>query len=156
MVEIHGFVRAAELALAFGEPEQRRARELALGVRGGDDLPLLKWLVPSFPGITNDIKKPGGDEQGYDRMPLKALHSVLQAGRALAADLPQVTSPLLAFHSADDHVVDDASIPLIMSRVSSRDLEQRLLPESYHVATLDNDAPTIFEESAKFVARVTG
>jgi carboxylesterase len=119
-------------------------------------LPVIKWLVPSFPGITNDIKKPGGDEQGYDRLPLKALHSVLQAGRALAGDLPKITSPLLAFHSAEDHVVDDASIPLIMSKVSSRDLEQRLLPESYHVATLDHDAPEIFEESAKFIARVTG
>ena len=31
----------------------------------------------------------------------------------------------------------------------------RRLPESYHVATLDNDAPQIFTESAAFVARVT-
>ncbi len=31
-----------------------------------------------------------------------------------------------------------------------------MLENSYHVATLDNDAPTIFEESAEFVRRVTG
>ena len=28
-------------------------------------LPVLKHVVPSFPGIANDIKKPGGDEHGY-------------------------------------------------------------------------------------------
>ena len=30
-----------------------------------------------------------------------------------------------------------------------------MLSESYHVATLDNDAQAIFDESADFVARVT-
>ena len=32
-------------------------------------LPVLKHLVPSFPGLANDIKKPGMDEHGYDRTP---------------------------------------------------------------------------------------
>jgi len=40
--------------------------------------------------------------------------------------------------------------------VSSRDVTERTLVNSYHVATLDNDAPTIFEESVHFVRRVTG
>ena len=35
-------------------------------------LPVLKHLVPSFPGIGNDIKKPGVDEHGYTKTPLKA------------------------------------------------------------------------------------
>ncbi len=30
------------------------------------------------------------------------------------------------------------------------------LENSYHVATVDNDAPTIFERSAEFVAQVSG
>ena len=46
-------------------------------------------------------------------------------------------------------------MPIITSRVSSRDVTERLLEDSYHVATLDNDADAIFEESAAFVARVT-
>ena len=41
-------------------------------------LPVLSRLVPSFPGISNDIKKPGVDEGAYDRMPLRALHSLSQ------------------------------------------------------------------------------
>jgi carboxylesterase len=118
-------------------------------------LPVLKWVVPSMPGIINDIKKPGGDERGYPRTPLKAAHAMFRAGRTLADDLPRITAPVLLFHSSEDHVVDDVSVPLIVSRVSSRDVTERTLEDSYHVATLDNDAPTIFEESAAFIARVS-
>jgi carboxylesterase len=43
-----------------------------------------------------------------------------------------------------------------MKAVSSRDLEERLLDDSYHVATLDHGAERIFRGSAEFVARITG
>jgi carboxylesterase len=118
-------------------------------------LPVLKHVVPSFPGIGNDIKKPGGNEHCYDRTPLKAIHSLMRAWPPLIEDLPRVTAPLLYFRSAEDHVVDGASEPIITGRVSSTEVTVRPLPESYHVATLDNDADRIFAESAEFVARVT-
>jgi carboxylesterase len=60
------------------------------------------------------------------------------------------------FRSVEDHVADPSSATVIRSRVSSRDLTLRMLGNSYHVATLDNDAPAIFEESTQFVRRVTG
>jgi carboxylesterase len=43
---------------------------------------------------------------------------------------------------------------MLLEKVSSTDVTEVLLDDSYHVATLDNDAPMIFEESAAFVARV--
>ncbi len=118
-------------------------------------LPVLKHVVGGFPAIGNDIKKPGGNEYPYPKTPLKALHSFVQQWKPLIADLPRITQPLLMFRSVEDHVVDSASAPIITSRVSSRDVTERLLEDSHHVATLDNDAPIIFEESAAFVARVT-
>ncbi len=118
-------------------------------------LPVMKRLVPSFPGIVDDIKKPGVTEHGYTRTPLKAIHSFFQSWPALIADLPRVTAPLLYFRAPEDHVVDNSSQPIITSRVSSSEIIERDLLESYHVATLDNDAPQIFEESAEFIARVT-
>ena len=118
-------------------------------------LPVLKHVVKSFPGITDDIKKPGVTEHGYPRAPLKAVHSMMRAWPVLVADLPQVTAPVLYARSAVDHVVDESSEPLITSRVSSRDVTVLRLPESYHVATLDNDLPLLVEETAAFVARVT-
>jgi carboxylesterase len=118
-------------------------------------LPVLKHLVPSMPGIINDIKKAGADEHGYSRTPLKAAHSMMQAWPGLVTDLAKVTSPLLYFRSTVDKVVDGLSQPLIVNAVSSTDVTEISLDNSYHVATLDNDAPKIFEESAAFVARVS-
>ena len=117
---------------------------------------VVKHLVPSFPAIRNDIKKPGQDEHAYDRTPLKATASMMDAWKGLIRDLPQVTQPVLMFRSREDHVVDPGSGRLVMTRVSSTDLTERVLEDSYHVATLDNDAERIFEGSVAFIERVAG
>jgi carboxylesterase len=119
-------------------------------------LPILKHVVPSFPGLADDIKKPGVEELGYTRTPLKAAHSMISSWKALREDLPKVTQPLLMFRSVEDHVADPSSSAVIRAHVSSRDLTERMLENSYHVATLDHDAPRIFEESSQFIRRVTG
>ncbi len=119
-------------------------------------LPVLKHLIPSMPGVANDIKKQGVTEHGYDRTPLKAAASMFHAWKQVRTNLGGVTQPVLLFRSAEDHVVDPSSARAILSQVSSRDVTERILENSYHVATLDNDAPAIFEESAAFVHRVTG
>jgi carboxylesterase len=118
-------------------------------------LPVLKHLVKSFPGIANDIKKQGVEEHGYTRTPLKAIHSMMQAWPLLVADLSKITAPVLYLRSTEDLVVDEASEPLIRGGVSSTDVTVVRLENSYHVATLDNDAEKIVEESAAFVARVS-
>ena len=119
-------------------------------------LPVLQHLLPSLPGITNDIKKPGVEEHGYTRTPLRAAASMFSAYRALRADLPRVTCPILLFRSTEDHVVDSSSGRAIRGAVSSVDVHEELLENSYHVATLDNDAPHIFADSLAFVQRVSG
>ena len=118
-------------------------------------VPVLKWVVPSRPGIGNDIKKPGVDEHCYSRVPLKALHAMTRMWTVTREDLPKVTQPLLLFRSAEDHVVEPLSARIIAQRVSSRDLDEHVLENSYHVATLDHDATSIFDESLKFIRRVT-
>lgn len=118
-------------------------------------LPVLQHLLPAMPGIANDIKKPGADEHGYPMTPLKAAASMFAGYAALRRDLPRVTVPVLYFRSADDHVVDISSSRAINAGLSSKDFEERVLEDSYHVATLDNDAPRIFAESAEFIERVT-
>jgi carboxylesterase len=118
-------------------------------------VPALKYLVKGMPAIGNDIKKPGVSEHAYPKTPLKALHSMIRAWKQVRDDLPRVTAPVLLFRSAEDHVVDPSSARIILYNVSSRDATERVLANSYHVATLDNDAPQIFEESAEFIRRVT-
>ncbi|HEY0617724.1 MAG TPA: alpha/beta fold hydrolase [Kribbella sp.] len=118
-------------------------------------LPMLQRLVPSFPGISNDIKKPGVDEGAYDRMPLRALYSLSQLWRVTREDLAKVTQPLLLFRSTVDHVVEPSSGRAVLASVSSRDVTETLLENSYHVATLDNDAPRIFADSTAFIRRLS-
>jgi carboxylesterase len=118
-------------------------------------LPVLQRAVPSLKGVVNDIKKPGQDEIGYPRLPLKGLYQVTRMWKAVVPDLPKVTQPLVYFQSAVDHVIDRSSAETVLSAVSSRDTTHRVLADSYHVATLDHDAEAIFTESAEFVDRVT-
>jgi carboxylesterase len=119
-------------------------------------LPVLKHVVPSLRGVVNDIRKPGQDEHGYPRLPLKGLAAVTAMWKVVVPDLPRVTQPLLYFRSGSDHVIDPSSSPTVLRGVGSVDVEERVLDDSYHVATLDHDAERIFAESAEFVARVTG
>ncbi|MCW2837994.1 MAG: esterase [Marmoricola sp.] len=119
-------------------------------------LPVLKHLVPSFPGIANDIKKPGIEEHGYSRTPLRAADSMFRGYKVLRSELGRVTCPVLLYRSAEDHVVDPSSARIILSSVSSSDTREEILENSYHVATLDNDAERIFEGSAAFIERVSG
>jgi carboxylesterase len=118
-------------------------------------LPFLKFVVPSVRGVVNDIRKPDQDEHGYDRLPLKGLAEVTAMWKAVVPDLGRVTQPLLSFRSENDHVIDPSSSATLLHGVSSTDIEERTLDDSYHVATLDHDANRIFAESAEFIARVT-
>lgn len=119
-------------------------------------VPVLKHLIPSVPGIGNDIKKPDADEVGYQRTPLRAMHTMVRAWPAIAADLGKITAPLMMFRSMDDHVVDDTSLGIIQRGVSSPVAEYITLTDSYHVATLDFDAQLIFDRSADFLTQQLG
>ena len=118
--------------------------------------PLLSRVVPSFPGVGSDIKKPGVTELAYTRVPLKAFVSLRRAWPVVRADLPRITCPVLVFRSSVDHVVEPISGRALLEGLGRRPgtaagVEERVLQDSYHVATLDNDAPAIFDGSLQFV-----
>lgn len=114
-------------------------------------LPLARLVVPAFPGIVDDIKAGGSGELGYAKLPLKPAHSLAQAWRTVRADLGRITSPLLVFRSREDHVVPPVSGRWLLDGVRTGDVREQVLENSYHVATLDNDAPLIFEETVAFL-----
>ncbi|MET7284962.1 alpha/beta fold hydrolase [Streptomyces sp. NPDC005573] len=117
-------------------------------------LPVARHLVRSTKGIASDIAAEGVQELGYDRVPLAAAHSLREFLRRTDGELPQVTQPLLLLHSAQDHVVPPADSARVLSRVSSADVTESVLEQSFHVATLDHDADRIFEESLAFIGRL--
>ncbi|MER7581066.1 alpha/beta fold hydrolase [Kitasatospora sp. NPDC097691] len=117
-------------------------------------LPVLRHLVPSLPGIANDIAKDGATELGYDRTPLHAAWSLSRLWQEVQSRLPEVTQPVLLFHSPQDHVVSPANSELVLARISSTDVTERLCQRSFHVATLDHDAAEIFAASQDFIRRL--
>jgi len=116
-------------------------------------LPALRWVLPWLPPVGNDVKRPGVMEDAYDRIPSHALHSMLRGYRTVVADLPAVSQPLLLFRSTEDHVVPASSSALILDRVTSSRADEVILRDSYHVATIDNDAGEILRRSLDFLAR---
>ncbi|MFF2849487.1 alpha/beta hydrolase [Streptomyces sp. NPDC058001] len=117
-------------------------------------LPVARYLVPSTKGLVSDIAKEGAEEVGYHRVPLHAAYSLSRFFGVVDAELPQVTQPMLLLHSTRDHVVPPADSARILGRVSSTDVTEILLEQSYHVATLDHDADRIFTESLAFIGRL--
>ncbi|CAM5476127.1 alpha/beta hydrolase [Streptomyces purpurascens] len=117
-------------------------------------LPVVRHFVRSTKGIASDIAKPDSRELGYDRVPLHAAHSLRQFFQTADRELPQVTQPVLLLRSPQDHVVPPADSARILSRISSTDVKEVVLEQSYHVATLDHDADRIFEESVEFIGRL--
>jgi carboxylesterase len=104
-----------------------------------------------FPGIASDIKKAGAQELAYPVVPVPSLRELFGLVAAASALLPRIRCPLLAMQSTDDHVVPASNGPLLMSQVGSVDRRLVVLDDSFHVATLDNDAERIARESVRFI-----
>lgn len=119
-------------------------------------LPVLSRFVSSTPGIASDIRKPGIDERGYPRTPLRAALSMTKLWRDVVARLPQIHQPTLMFRSVTDHVVDTLSGELILSRIGAADVVEVLLHESYHVASMDYDAELICSRTREFLTAHAG
>ncbi len=115
---------------------------------------LLAPVLPSARALGGDIAKPGVGELAYDRTPVRALASLSRLWELVRRDLPKVTQPLLLARSAVDHVVEPFNATVVARNVRSEDLREVVLHNSYHVATLDNDAPLLFQRSVEFVDSV--
>jgi carboxylesterase len=112
--------------------------------------PLVRLFTRTTKGVVNDMKKPGQDEVGYERVPVAALPSLRRLLRVAQKDLPRVRAPLILFKSTVDHVVKPAGARLIMQRIGSEEKELVELANSFHVATLDHDAELIEQRVLEF------
>lgn len=117
-------------------------------------LPVLAPVVPSIRGLGGDVAMRGAVELCYDRTPLRALASLRELWQLVRTELGTVRQPLLLYRSAVDHVVEPVNSALVLDRVTGTDITEVVLQDSYHVATLDHDAATIFAGSVEFVQRI--
>ncbi|MEV2279382.1 alpha/beta fold hydrolase [Nocardiopsis sp. NPDC049922] len=108
-------------------------------------------IMPSTPGLTSDVAKPGEREGGYTRTPTAAAATLPKLWRAVQEGMSGLRAPILAYRSPQDHVVGPRSLRMLARRAVNTSLTIHLLHDSYHVATLDHDADVIFDGSLAFV-----
>jgi carboxylesterase len=113
--------------------------------------PVLKYVIRAVPSIGGDIKKPGAQEGALKRTPVAAVATLPAMWKTTAAELASVTAPVLVYRSTVDHVVGPASMKVLTAALPGA--EVRPLANSYHVATLDNDAPEIFDGTLAFIQK---
>ena len=105
------------------------------------------------PGIGSDIAKEGSKEAAYDGAPLRAALSFFEGVDTVFPKLGDIRCPVLLLSSREDHVVDPVSGD-VLARSVGGPLERVHLERSYHVATLDWDAPVIEDRVTAFFAEV--
>ncbi len=108
-----------------------------------------------FDAIGSDIKMEGMVEAAYPGTPLAAVLSLFDGADTVRADLGQIRCPTLLLSSREDHVVEPVSGDVLAASVAGP-LERVHLENSYHVATLDYDAPLIEQAVVDFAVEVMG
>lgn len=152
---VAGLSMGGSLALRVAQLEQVAAVALVNPSVGSDSMvyrivgPLSK-VVRTAQGVGSDIRAEGVSEPSYPRAPLAAVASMRKLWQRVVRDLGLVEVPVLLFTSRVDHVVDGHSGRLLRARLPR--LTDHWLENSYHVATMDNDANFINDETTAFVS----
>ncbi len=129
-------------ALALANPYVFDPRLLAL--------PIGRRFLRSVKGIGNDISKPGQDELAYPRMPVPAIAEMSAMMKMVRAALPEIHTPVLVFRSGIDHVIPRSNATRVLDRIGSERTVLVPCPNSFHVVTLDHDAPLVRERILAF------
>jgi carboxylesterase len=113
--------------------------------------PVVRLVLQSLPGVSNDIADPEMREIAYDRVPTRAAVSMLRYMRQVRRALQSVRCPLLVVQSRNDHTVHPDNAQVIFNGVASRRKELVWLDRSYHVITVDVDREEVYERTLAFI-----
>jgi carboxylesterase len=119
-------------------------------------VPLGRRVFRTVKGVGNDIRKPGQDEIAYDRLPVQAVTSMAAFLRIARRDLPRVRAPALVFRPGADHTIPRSNAAKVLERLGSAPKTMVECSDSYHVISLDHDAPVVCERTLAFVRSLRG
>ncbi len=121
-----------------------------------------RWTAPGGPlhGRVRRLPKLGGSDvrdraarranPAYPTIPTVALASLCDFMRVVDDELPAVRAPLLVVHARHDHTAPVASAARIVDRVASSRIRSRILPDSYHLVTIDVERDIVAAEVSAF------
>lgn len=142
VAEEHPDVAALVFINALVKPPVQEMRD---GLQG-----LLDAGMETMESIGSDIKKDGSQEASYNATPLACAASLFDGIEKVWERLDTISAPTLILSSREDHVVSsDNSEDL--ARIVKGSVEHIWLEDSYHVATLDNDASLVESNTVRFL-----
>lgn len=142
VAEEHPDVTALVFINALVKPPVQEMRD---GLKG-----LLDAGMETMESIGSDIKKEGSQEASYNATPLACAASLFDGIEKVWERLDTISAPTLILSSREDHVVSsDNSEDL--ARIVTGSIEHIWLEDSYHVATLDNDASLVEAHTVRFL-----
>jgi len=142
VAEEHPDVTALVFINALVKPPVQEMRD---GLKG-----LLDAGMETMDSIGSDIKKEGSQEASYNATPLACAASLFDGIEKVWERLDTISAPTLILSSREDHVVSsDNSEDL--ARIVTGSVEHIWLEDSYHVATLDNDASLVEAHTVRFL-----
>ena len=103
-----------------------------------------------------DIKAQNVIEIAYPKVPVASIRELQRLMEETRGLLDRVTYPVMGFKSSTDHVVPPENTDFIMRQIRSAFKYVHVLPNSYHVATMDHDKDTICERSHSFIEQLAG
>ncbi len=89
---------------------------------------------------------------GYRRFRTASIAQVIALVDVVREALPHVRQPALVVQARADHVVCPSNAEAILGKIGSRDKRLLWLENSYHVATVDHDAPLLNAAISEFIA----
>ncbi|MDD3626467.1 MAG: alpha/beta hydrolase [bacterium] len=110
-----------------------------------------KPFLKSMKGIGGDIKNPDKKEIFYHRIPFNAFAELFKAIDLGRENLSSVKVPVRLFYSENDHIVPKINRKIALNELGSQDKKLKVYQNSYHVLTLDNDAPELFRDIEEFI-----
>jgi carboxylesterase len=118
--------------------------------------PVGRLVLREVKGIENDIAMPGQNENGDRRMPVPAIVEMGKLLRRAREVLSSIRQPVVVFRSDTDHVIPGANARKVLAGIGSQRTELVPCPRSYHVVTLDYDAPLVRERVRSFAFELDG
>jgi len=114
---------------------------------------MLEEGAVSVPAIGSDIAMSRPRELSYEASPIEPMLSMFEGVDEVEALLGELSCPVLLFSSRIDHVVPTESGDVLAAGAGGP-VERIWLERSFHVATLDHDAPEIEERAVAFVNKL--
>lgn len=105
--------------------------------------------------IRSKIKSMMDKNEGmYDEIPGITIKELLEFSSHLRKNAQKITSPILIIQSKYDDITSLKSAESIYFKVSSSYKELKILTNSYHMITLDNEREEVFEKTLSFLNKI--